>query len=430
MMKRLFFYGDSNTWGYDPRDGSRYPADIRWTGLLSDALKDYCEIVSDGLNGRCVPEPAFYVERTLENAGRIDLFTVMLGTNDLWWPMHPDAAGTAEKMRRFLRMVKEICKCRILLIAPPILEENQFWFEAGDGESIFSTETRSGRSEEPAEPSAAQIRESPFAAQIRERREQSLLLTQRYKKLAEEEECFFADSSRWKIGLAFDGVHFSEEGHRTFASEIQKIITQILVMTRESAVLVPLAETPEGLSFLMEVRSMNVMQPGEICFPGGGIEDGETAAQAAVRETEEELGIAAEQIEILSELPEDRIRSRRVHAVLAKISSYDPEKLILAENEVSEVFTLPLAWLKNHEPAEYDLHDPYSPDLPDKLRNYLRNYDLEGRGAKTYYWEYKNHGIWGLSARILVKTLKEIDGLDDLAVPEDLKRARRTSSFD
>ncbi len=388
QMKKVFFYGDSNTWGFDPRDGSRYPSDVRWVARLSAAMREYCEITADGLNGRCVPEPVNYVEKMLQNAGKIDLFAVMLGTNDLWWPMHPDARGTAQKMRRLLAFVKEKCGCAILLIAPPLLEESGFVPEEGPGENDGA--------------------ESPFASQIRERKEQSLLLTEEYRRLAEEEGYDFADSSRWGIGLAFDGVHFSEEGHRQFASEMQKTVTRILVMMRESAVLVPLVDTPEGLSFLMEVRSMSVMQPGEICFPGGGIEEGESAAQAAVRETAEELGISPDRIDILKELPRDHIRSRSVRAVLAKISPYEPEKLKPAEEEVAEVFTLPIKWLRTHEPAVYDLRDPLAADLPEKLRNYLRGYDLKGRGINTYYWEYKNHGIWGLSARILRKALEEL----------------------
>ena len=69
------------------------------------------------------------------------------------------------------------------------------------------------------------------------------------------------------------------------------------------AILVPLVETDSGDALLLEVRSQFVRQPGEVCFPGGRAEAGETAAEAAVRETCEELGIEPGAIELLSELP-------------------------------------------------------------------------------------------------------------------------------
>jgi 8-oxo-dGTP pyrophosphatase MutT (NUDIX family) len=51
------------------------------------------------------------------------------------------------------------------------------------------------------------------------------------------------------------------------------------------AVLIPFVTTEEGKALLLEVRSQLVKQPGEICFPGGRVEAGETPVETAVRET-------------------------------------------------------------------------------------------------------------------------------------------------
>ena len=69
-----------------------------------------------------------------------------------------------------------------------------------------------------------------------------------------------------------------------------------------SAVCIPLVETPDGYSVLFEVRSPNIMhQPGDICFPGGNMEDGETPLECALREMEEETGIPAAEADILGQ---------------------------------------------------------------------------------------------------------------------------------
>ena len=62
------------------------------------------------------------------------------------------------------------------------------------------------------------------------------------------------------------------------------------------AVLCPLVERPDGLHLLFEVRSAALhRQPGEVCFPGGRMEAGETPEQCALRETEEESEVIPNQ---------------------------------------------------------------------------------------------------------------------------------------
>ena len=71
----------------------------------------------------------------------------------------------------------------------------------------------------------------------------------------------------------------------------------LLGARRSYAVLCPLVERPEGLHLLYEVRSAALhRQPGEVCFPGGQVEAGETPEQCALRETEEELSIPRREV--------------------------------------------------------------------------------------------------------------------------------------
>ena len=173
-------------------------------------------------------------------------------------------------------------------------------------------------------------------------------------------------------------------------------------MDPKYAILVPLIETGSGDALLLEVRSQLVRQPGEVCFPGGKAESGESAAEAAVRETCEELGIGPETIEILSELPPLIMGDgRKVCPVSARLHIDGIDGLRVSEDEVAEVFLLTVSWLKENPPAHYDLASTEDEELPAKLLGYLAYYGGYRKTGRTDYYEYEGHGIWGLTARII-----------------------------
>ena len=173
-------------------------------------------------------------------------------------------------------------------------------------------------------------------------------------------------------------------------------------MDPKYAILVPLVETGSGDALLLEVRSKFVKQPGEVCFPGGRAEAGETAAKTAVRETCEELGIEPDAIEVISELPPLTMGDgRKVCPVSARLKIEGVDGLKLSEDEVAEVFLLPVSWLKENPPAHYDLAATADEELPAKLLGYLAHYGGYLKTGQTDYYEYKGYGIWGLTARII-----------------------------
>ena len=173
---KVICYGDSNTWGYDPRSwlGDRYGADSRWVDILAE--KTGWEIQNRGLNGRSIPrEAAAFPADT-------GLLVVMLGTNDLLEGASPDAA--ARRMEQFLAGVN-LGRDKLLLVAPP-----------------------------PVEPGAWVQEESLPAA--------SAQLARSYRELAARLGIRFADAGAWGVTLAYDGVHFTPEGHRAFAAGLYK----------------------------------------------------------------------------------------------------------------------------------------------------------------------------------------------------------------
>ena len=185
-MKRILCFGDSNTYGYDPRScfGSRYPADVRWTGLLQG---DGREIVNCGQNGLCIPRrPQF--PAVLELLCRVpsDVLTVMLGSNDLL--NGASAEDAAARMEELLRCVKENRgTAGILLIAPPPMRPGDW-------------------------------------VQTRELIGESEKLGGLYRQLADKSGVAFADAGDWGISLTFDGVHFSPAGHAAFAAGLIKAL--------------------------------------------------------------------------------------------------------------------------------------------------------------------------------------------------------------
>ena len=202
------------------------------------------------------------------------------------------------------------------------------------------------------------------------------------------------------------------EDRETYTAMKSEMISGILAKAHEwrtsrAAILIPVVRNNDGPALLMEVRSMNVWQPGEICFPGGHIEAGENCIDTALRETYEELGIRPSSVNVLQTMePERHIERILVYPVVGEIAPFEPDSLLLRQEEVSEVFTMPFSWLLSHEPAVYDMSDPESEELPVILRHYLRNYQRKSKGKMTYYWAYERYGIWGLTARLLVRFRK------------------------
>ena len=173
-------FGDSNTYGYDPRSyfGGRYDADYRWVDIL--AAETGWNVCNMGQNGREIPfaAPAFPDDT--------DLLIVMLGTNDLLKGQSPEQA--AERLERFLAAVP-LEQSKIMLIAPPPMVRGE-WV-----------------------PNPQLIDDSRTFARCCE-------------ALAEHLGIRFADAGKWGISLTYDGVHFTEQGHKAFAAGLLEELKQ------------------------------------------------------------------------------------------------------------------------------------------------------------------------------------------------------------
>jgi peroxisomal coenzyme A diphosphatase NUDT7 len=182
---------------------------------------------------------------------------------------------------------------------------------------------------------------------------------------------------------------------------------------KKYAVLLPLIEMNNETHILFEVRSMNLRrQPGEICFPGGRIEDDDLdQGQCAIRETSEELGIS--ELDIENVMPLDFMINTASNIIYPYVGTIkNPEKMTPNPMEVGEVFTVPLSFFLNTKPEVYKIHYNIVPEenFPLDLLIGGENYNWQSYHSDEYFYQYDGKVIWGLTAKILVHFLSILRG--------------------
>ena len=170
------------------------------------------------------------------------------------------------------------------------------------------------------------------------------------------------------------------------------------------AVLCPLVEKHDGLHLLFEVRAAALAQGGEVCFPGGRRENGESPAECALRETEEELSIPRAEVRLLG--TPDFICSQRgflLRPVLGLVSPAGLAAMRPSPAEVAEVFTAPLSFFRETPPQlwHYDLAPQVPESFPYDAVGIPRDYSWNHGKVEVPVWLYGGHAVWGMTARIV-----------------------------
>ena len=185
----IICFGDSNTYGYDPRSffGEPYDEHNRWVDILAEKMN--CKVINAGENGREIPrreETIYAVNLMLEKQKPVDMLIVMLGSNDLL--QGNPVEMITKRMESFLQKIK-LDKSKILLISPPYMKLGE-WVR---NQSLIEASQR---------------------------------LSVEYGYLAQRINIRHADAEKWDIGLTYDGVHFTEEGHRAFAEGLYNYLKE------------------------------------------------------------------------------------------------------------------------------------------------------------------------------------------------------------
>lgn len=184
---------------------------------------------------------------------------------------------------------------------------------------------------------------------------------------------------------------------------------------RYFSVLIPLIKRNDGVYVLFEQRAAKLKksaQPGDICFPGGKIEQGEGKLEAALRETSEEIGICSEKISVIGQF--DTVHGYSgysIYTFVGEIKEEDLGSMKINTEEVEDTLLVPLDFFLNAKPYVF------TADIAEDVEGFP--YELYGV-SPDYYWgkssvemplyKYENHNIWGITARIIRKLANELKG--------------------
>lgn len=180
------------------------------------------------------------------------------------------------------------------------------------------------------------------------------------------------------------------------------------------SVFVPLMKIEGEICVVYELRALSLRrQPGEISFPGGKMERGESPRYAAVRELCEELLIPSDKVQVFGET--DYLITRgtsQIYSFAGLIKDIEFEDIRPNVDEVEKLFYVPLRWLMENEPKKYtmDVELIQSEDFPFELIPNGKDYKFYKGVDEILFYEYEDYVIWGFTAKItdrLIRILKE-----------------------
>lgn len=211
MAKRILCFGDSNTWGAIPGETSRYPDNIRWTGVLAQALGDGYTVIEEGYNGRTTvfDDPVEgrlsgirYFGPCLDSQSPLDLVVLMLGTNDLKARFGVDGHTIAGAFDRYMDVLRTVPMAgerpKVLLMSPIHIDPS--YEEATGFLDMFG-------------PNAA---------------ERSKRLAKPYKIFAEANGLFYFNAADHAVASTRDGIHMEAAEHRKLGLALAERIKAIL----------------------------------------------------------------------------------------------------------------------------------------------------------------------------------------------------------
>jgi lysophospholipase L1-like esterase len=213
--RTVLCFGDSNTWGFEPGTGARYPRSVRWPGALAALAGPDWHVVEAGLNGRTTvfEDPLGdlmglrHLGPTLDSAAPVDLVVLMLGTNDLKTRFAASAYEIAEGAGRLVDHVLASdaghggAAPDVLLVAPPPLATLEGW-------ALRDPEAYEG-----------------FESAWRDALATSAAFARQYARVAHVRGVRSLDAGEHVRTSDVDGVHWPAEGHAALARAVHALLS-------------------------------------------------------------------------------------------------------------------------------------------------------------------------------------------------------------
>ena len=156
-----------------------------------------------------------------------------------------------------------------------------------------------------------------------------------------------------------------------------------------AAVLIPIIESESGPLLLFTRRTETVRyHKGQISFPGGAQDGLETVETTALRETEEETGVAPQEVEILGRF-HDYLSSSNFRVTPFVALVFPGAQFVPNPAEVAYLIRIPLRFFIENEPE-------------------CRMMRRRGRETRVYFYQYEGEVIWGLTARIVKEFVEAV----------------------
>lgn len=200
-MKKILCYGDSNTFGFNPKDFSRYDKNTRWTGILQSNLGEEYQVINEGANNRTGfadnPQGELYstqkhYPKLISQMHDIDIIILSIGTNDLQF-LYDINSDTIEQGLEKLITISKTKTNNIIIIPPTRLSKNilkGFFNNQFDQVSIEKSQT----------------------------------IGKIYTKLAKIHDCKIFDINEFTHPSETDGLHYSSESHKIIADKLAQFI--------------------------------------------------------------------------------------------------------------------------------------------------------------------------------------------------------------
>lgn len=211
-MKTIVCYGDSNTWGHHPKDGSRIPYAERWTGALQTLLGEEYLVYEEGMNARTTvfDDPVYpcrnglyYLKPCLYTKMPVDLLIIMLGTNDVKGYLGQTPFSISQGIGRLIEAA----------------QEGGFGPNEQSPEILITAPVKIGE----------KIGETWLGDQFDDTAwEKASALAPLYRKIAGLYGCHFMDASKYAAPSPIDQLHLDSENHGKLARAFYEQVKEIL----------------------------------------------------------------------------------------------------------------------------------------------------------------------------------------------------------